>query len=183
MKRDKYLIIDLGSEMSVCSSLFLAKAFAKVHSQADVHFLLAESNMHLASEVDGVKAMAPEDELLNELEFSCAVDFTEPGAGVGIGAQLPFNVENYHIDGIQLDLLNGLTDKLNFINTRFGIKICFEDLHNQVKMKNAVMTYSASLAANLNLQGIPTIELCRTSKKYGSFFHLFIDFRIFQIYF
>lgn len=170
-KVSSYLIVDLGEQISVCSSLFLARVFASQNKDCSVYFLARETHRHIISDMaeDNLFPLYLGSSILKDMSFKRAIDFTQPGEGVHEIVDLPFDIENFYFSGLQLDVLNTLPDKASFIVAQFDCPDLMADIPKLVKLHNGVMTHNAELAANLNLQGIPTIEVGKNNKKYGSF--------------
>jgi len=167
MKRP-YLFIDLGDNISVCSSVFAANLFAAA-MQETVYFCAPANFQGKPENFPRVHIMHPQSAELRPLVESArmVIDFTEAGKGMASSVLAAVEAEKMCLTNHQLGADNVLLAKTTFISACTGIPEICKEL--QVKNVSPVLTYSPEMAAVLNMAGVPTIELCLKSKKPGSF--------------
>lgn len=161
------LIIDQGCQVSVSSSLFVADLMA-TRTGKEIYFLTRPENQHLAGRFPQIKFLYD----ANDAEFFCEradwhIDFTEPGKGITENASLLHKTQNLYLTQNHLGKNNLLDMKVDFVSSLTGMRGLLTSV--AAGLQSPVLTYSAEMAAALNLQGIPTIELCYKFKKPGSF--------------
>lgn len=168
--KNRLLLIDLGPERSLCSSLFLAKVIASEKPNWVIDFYLKPENSHFLKDLD-CDNLSPQynSNLVEDKKYDFIVDFTLPGCGLSESASLDQEATHYYLTGSQMDALNCLQDKADYLGEVLGINDLVQCISSHLKGSSAVLTYSAKLAASLNLQGIPTIEFSYKNESHGSF--------------
>jgi hypothetical protein len=166
MKSGAYFFIDVGDDVSVCSSLFAANLFANairedVYFCAPAEFRLKDENFPRINLItpDEAGGMAPLSKMV--------VDFTEPGKGLSKSALMFTRSEKMHMAKFQCSGDNVLLQKTDFITACTDVGELYKTMC--VRNVSPVLTYSPAMSAMLNLSGIPTIELCYKFKKPGTF--------------
>jgi len=166
MKNGAYFFIDVGDDVSVCSSIYAANLFAAairedVYFCAPDTFRLKDENLPRINLVtpDEVSGMAPLAKMV--------IDFTEPGKGLSRSAMMFTRSEKMHMSKTQCSGDNTLLQKTDFITACTDVVELFKAV--SVRNVSPVLTYSPAMSAQLNLMGVPTIELCYRFKKPGTF--------------
>ncbi|MBY0383998.1 hypothetical protein K2X05_02475 [bacterium] len=162
------IFMDLGELPSCGSSLMCAILYAK-STQKKCYFVTTENNLQRLQSTDGVVFVdiVNIEDTIDYLVSSLVIDFTQPGKGVSKTALLFQESYNFYLQQDISFSQNSFAEKVEYLETVSGAKELLSHLPSQIQ--TPVLTYSAEYAALLNLQGIPTIELCYRFKKPGSF--------------
>ncbi len=168
MSRKQVVFMDLGGVSAACSSLQVAELYAAASAQA-VYFVTSTSNLKRLPLKLGVRfvAVSTIETQIDYLKDSLVFDFTRPGQGLHKTALLFQESYNFYL---QQDLSyshNGFSEKIEYVESISHLQGLLT--HLKIATRAPVLTYSADYAALLNLQGIPTIELCYRFKNPGSY--------------
>lgn len=162
------IFMDLGELPSCASSLMCAVLYAKT-TQTKCYFITTEINLQRLQTLEEVVFVDIEnvEESIDYFVSSLVVDFTQPGKGVSKTALLFQESYNFYLQQDISFSQNSFAEKVEYLETVSGVHELLT--HLPQRAQSPVLTYSADFAALLNLQGIPTIELCYRFKKPGSF--------------
>jgi hypothetical protein len=168
MSRKQAVFIDLGALGPTCSSLQVAELYAMATGQR-AFFVTSSANLSRLPSRELIKFVAFENVETQIDYFSdcLVVDFTRPGQGVHQTALLFQESYNFYL---QQDLSyshNSFSEKVEYVESVSFVNGLLKNL--KIATQTPVLTYSADYAALLNLQGIPSIELCYRFKHPGSF--------------
>lgn len=162
------IFMDLGPITSYGSSVMTAVLYAEA-TQAPCFFVTTQENLNRPIQVKGLQFVAVEqiEQKMNYLAEALVVDFTQPGKGVAKTALLFQESYNFYLQQDVSYLQSSFREKIEYVETISDAKNLLE--HLPAITATPVLTFSPDFAALLNLQGIPTIELCYRFKKPGSF--------------
>lgn len=166
--RRQTIFMDLGSVSSFGSSLMVAHLYA-LASQKPCYFVTTKENLCRPTKISGIIFVDVEriEETMDYLNSSLVVDFTEPGKGLLKTALLFQESYNFYLQQEAAHSQNSFREKVEYVETISDFKNLLEHLPSATS--TPVLTYSSEFAVLLNLQGIPTIEMCYRFKKPGSF--------------
>jgi hypothetical protein len=162
------VFMDLGGISSFCSSLLTASLCARAQENP-CFFITTRENILRSSKSEEVQ-LIDIDDIENKIDYlkkSLVIDFTEPGKGVSKTVLLFQESYNFYLQQDHSFSQNSFFEKIEYVETLIEQRGLLEYL--QPIVESPVLTYSPEFAARLNLQGIPTIELCYRFKKPGSF--------------
>jgi hypothetical protein len=170
MRAQECVIIDLGKEISVASSVFLANMAAQ-EMQQKIFFLLRRKFSNYAEQFPQLHFLYIEERdyktILENAKW--VLDFTAPGEGMSLIADYAPNVKRLYLKEHEIPAINLLTIKAEFLEQHLNIEGLLMQIANLPKKENSVLTYSPQTAAYLNMIGVPTIEMCYRFKSPGSF--------------
>lgn len=163
------VVIDVGQDISVASSLFIANAAAK-QMAGKVYFLLRQKFSSYAAQFPDLTFLYVEERNFSSLlqESYCVVDFTPPGEGLSLMAEGAPLIRRFYLKEKRSIEENVLSLKAEFLEVYLQLDKILSSLPD-VDSQTAVLTYSPVTAAYLNMLGVPTIELCYKFKTPGSF--------------
>jgi hypothetical protein len=170
MRAKECVILDLGKEISVASSLFLANMAAQ-ELQQKVYFLARQKFSHYAEQFPQIHFLYVEERKYAAILEAAywVLDFTTPGEGMTLIADHAPNVKRLYIKAHEVLATNLLTLKAEFLEQHLEIDGLLKNIATFSKKDNSVLTYSPETAAHLNMMGVPTIEMCYRFKTPGSF--------------
>ncbi len=168
MSRKQAIFMDLGPLGAVCSSLQVAELYSKTTAQT-VYFVTGSAQLKKLPQIQGVQFVdvAVIEAQIDYFTESLVFDFTRPGQGVHKTALVFQESYNFYL---QQDLSyshNSFSEKIEYVESVSQQHNLLS--HLKPSAPTPILTYSAEYAALLNLQGIPTIELCYRFKQPGSF--------------
>jgi hypothetical protein len=168
MSSKQVVFIDLGGISPACSSLQVAELYTLTTGQL-VYFVTSLSNLKKLPSRELIKYVAIEnvETQIDYFSDSLVIDFTRPGQGLHQTALLFQESYNFYL---QQDLSyshNSFSEKVEYVEAVSFVSGLLK--HLKIVSQTPVLTYSAENAAQLNLQGIPTIELCYRFRHPGSF--------------
>ncbi len=165
-KNSAYFFIDVGDEVSVCSSIYAANLFANAIRE-DVYFC-APADFNLRDEnFPRINLVTPDEAGSLAPLSKMVIDFTEPGKGLSKSALMFTRSQKMHMAKRMCSGDSVLLEKTDFISACTDVNELYKTL--AVKNVSPVLCYSPKMAARLNLAGIPTIEMCYKFKKPGTF--------------
>lgn len=166
MEKSPVIFIDLGDELSVCSTLYVAGLVSQ--SRADVEFYLDSRFMNFAQFFPKLKVTPIEVGETLSPRSSLVLDFTPIGRSQLATRFYTPTTKYYSVD--HYDVLNAyeFQTKLDFVQLHLNQKNILTSSAMSHSLPG-VLTFSAKLAANLNMQNIPTVEICSESRTPGSF--------------
>lgn len=162
------IFMDLGGLASLGSSLKVAQLFAVV-SGRPCFFVTTQKNKERVQSCSSV-TFVDIDDVENQIDYlqsSLVIDFTQPGSGVAKTALLFQESYNFYLQQDMSYSQNAFNEKVEYVETISGFTGLLQ--HLNLATSTPVLTYSPDMAVLLNLQGVPTIELCYRFKKPGSF--------------
>jgi hypothetical protein len=162
------VVMDFGKNPSIYSTYAAVKRLSE-QSDTNITFCTHEQvakNLPLWESVRLTSGM--ESETYRACENSDLVlDFTEPGFGLTETMLIAERVEHFHFSKMLGDS-SLLQKKIDFISLHLNLKLSVQHVASPAKI-SPVVTYDSSMAARMNMLGIPTIELCYRSRQHGSF--------------
>lgn len=164
----KVVILDFSSEVSVYSTYAAA---IRLVEQTDLCIAFGAPSIIINSlpKRERLTVFAAES---TELALVCetsdlVLDFTEPGEGLLETAMIAERVEHYHFTKM-MGTASPLQKKVDFISLNLAKQISVSETTVQLS-PTPILTYDDKKAAQLNMLGICTIELCYRFRKHGSF--------------
>lgn len=170
IKSGSCVVVDVGQEISVASSLFLANLVAQ-ELHGNVYFVIRRKFSAYAEQFPRIQFLYVEDrEFADVLDTAYSVvDFTIPGEGLSLITDQAAWIHRFHLSDKEASSQNLLNLKAEFIDEHFGLDKILKNVTESLKNKTGMLTYSATTAAYLNMLGVPTIEMCFRYKTPGSF--------------
>lgn len=166
MKHSSVVFIDLGDEHSVCSTLYVANLAARTTSLS-VKFYIDQRFAHYIAHFPDIEMEAIEVGETTRPVPGLVLDFTPIGQGHFSTRFYTPTTKYYSVDCHEAQSHQEFQTKLEFTQQHLGKKHLLSEDHS--KSSSAVMTFSAQLAAYMNMLNIPTVEICEQGQRPGSF--------------
>lgn len=169
--KDKLVILDFGSDISIYSSYAAALRLVE-QTGWNVVFGTLEATIKVLPSHSQIKVQAAKSSVLNSIceKSNLVLDFTEPGLGVLESLMIADHVEHFHFSKM-LGNASVLQKKIDFLSLhlRHPLSIDYKAADGVGGVSSAILTYDSAMAARLNMMGIPTVELCYRFRQHGSF--------------